>query len=318
MSKLDDLVSETTTPLPPAPAGWFDHRYALLCDGQLALVRADRDFHFELARWHERVRGGDRQAQHPNPRGARLRLSRFDGTTEAGAIEVPFGHWPTVDCLADGRWLVASVRAAPEESNAHLFTADGTPAGVFAMGDGINHIRCAPDGTIWVGYFDEGVFSNPHKDGSFPVSSSGIARFDRDGSVLWRFNGEDRKLFVIDCYAMALDGNTLWSCPYTDFPIVRVRDGVVDRWKNDIAGASAIAVDGDHVLLAGGYKENANRIALLHLAGDRARSLGKWRFPGWQQSTAHLMQGQGDTLHIVSPAGWTRLSVAAIRARLRS
>ena len=39
--------------------------------------------------------------------------------------------------------------------------------------------------------------------------------------MLWRFNGEERAdLFIADCYAMALDGNTLWACPYTDFPIV--------------------------------------------------------------------------------------------------
>jgi hypothetical protein len=68
---------------------------------------------------------------------------------------VSAGHWPKVDYLADGRWLVASTLAALKEQNGRLFAADGTLTGTFEMGDGIEHIRCAPDGTIWVGYFDD-------------------------------------------------------------------------------------------------------------------------------------------------------------------
>ena len=232
---------------------------------------------------------------------------------------MPAAYWPEVDCLADGRWLVASTRAAPDEINASLFAADGTPAGGFAIGDGIEHIRCAPDGTIWVGYFDEGVFSGPNKDGGWPVSSSGIARFSPDGGVLWRFNGEERAdLFIADCYAMALDGNTLWSCPYTDFPIVRVKDSGVDRWGNDVAGAKAIAVDGDYVLLAGGYNDNSDRLVLLRLDVDRAEQVGEWRHQLWTPGAARLVQGQGSTWHIVRQATWTKLSLAALRATLRT
>src|ERR1700677_4471504 len=109
------------------------------------------------------------------------------------------------------------------------------------MGDGIAHIRCAADGTIWAGYFDEGVYSAPNKDGSRPISSSGIARFGPDGRVLWRFNTHERPdLPIADCYALTLDGNTIWTCPYTDFPIVRVEDGLVAHWRNDVVGASAL------------------------------------------------------------------------------
>lgn len=315
----DKLPLGTTTSLPSPPAGWFDCGYALLWDGNLALVRADRDIHSELGLWRGRVQGGDLHTRQPNLRDVRLRLSKYDGAAEIGAIEVPAGHWPKVDCLADGRWLVASTRAAPDEINANLFAADGTPAGSFAIGDGIEHIRCAPDGTIWVGYFDEGVFSGPNKDGGWPISSSGIARFGPDGSVLLRFNGEERAdLFIADCYAMALDGNTLWCCPYTDFPIVRVKDSGVDRWGNDVAGAKAIAVDGDYVLLAGGYNDNSDRLVLLRLDVDRAEQVGEWRHQLWTPSAARLVQGQGSTLHIAGQGSWTKLSLAAMRATLRT
>ncbi|MGH9207615.1 MAG: hypothetical protein ACRD1G_13855, partial [Acidimicrobiales bacterium] len=139
---------------------------------------------------------------------------------ESGTIEVSAGGWPKVDRLADGRWLIASSRAEQGENNVRLYTADGTLAGAFAMGDGIAYVRCAADATIWVGYFDEGVFNGPNKDGNWPVSSSGIAHFGPDGKVLWRFNDEQTDdLFISESYALALKGNTLGCCPYTDFPI---------------------------------------------------------------------------------------------------
>lgn len=315
----DELALGTTTLLPAPPAGWFDYGYALLWDGSLALVRTDRDIRTEYGRWQDRWQGGDLHARQPNLRDARLRLSKFDGAVETGAITAPAGHWPKVDCLADGRWLVVKGRAAPKESNARLYAVDGTPAGAFAIGDGINHIRCAPDGTIWVGYFDEGVFCLPDKDGGWPVSSSGIARFGPDGGVLWRFNGEERAdLFIADCYSLALDGNTAWCCPYTDFPIVRVKDGVVDRWRNDVAGARAIAADGDYVLLAGGCNDNSDRIAVLRLDSDRARQVGEWRCRLPERNAAHLLQGQGEILHIAGQGRWTKLSLATIRATLKT
>jgi hypothetical protein len=315
----DEMTSGTTTLLPAPPAGWFDYRYAVLWNGDMALVRTDCDFHTEFGQWRDQVQSGNLHAPKPSLRDARLRLSKFDGGNEIGAIEVPAGLWPTVDCLADGRWLVAASRSVPDEKNARLFTADGAPAGAFAVGDAINHIRCAADGTIWVGYSDEGVFARPNQNGSRPVSSSGIARFGADGSVLWRFNSEESgDLFIIDCYALALDGNTLWSCPYTDFPIVRVKNGVVVHWRNHVAGASALAVDGDYVLLAGGYNDKTEQIALLRLDSDQAQQIGEWRFQLPERNAARLLQGLGATLHIIGQGRWTKLSLTTIRTALKA
>jgi hypothetical protein len=268
----DEMTTGTTTPLPVPPAGWFDYGYAVLWNGNLALLRTDRDIHTEFGRWRHRVQRGD-HAQQPSLRDARLCLSQFDGAAEIRGPEVSAGHWPKVDYLADGRWLVASSRAALNEQTAASLAADGTLTGTFKMGDGIEHIRCAPDETIWVGYFDEGVFSSPNKDGSWPVSTSGIAHFGPDGSMLWRFNSKERAdLFIADCYALTLDGNTPWCCPYGDFPIVRVEDGMVSHWQNKVAGAEALAVDSDYVLHAGGYKNESERIALIfRVAKDGSR-----------------------------------------------
>jgi hypothetical protein len=309
-----EMTAGATVQLPPPPTGWFDYDYAVLWNGDLALVRIDRDVHTEFARWRDQMQRAEIHARQPNFWEGHLRLTKFDGSTESEAIEVPACHWPKVDRFPDGRWLVTSSRAAPNENNAHLYTADGAPAGTFAMGDGISHIQCAADGTIWVGYIDEGVFSGPDENGSLPISSAGIARFGPDGRILWKFNDQELAGPAIShCYALTLDGSTLWCCPYTDFPIVRVEPDVVKRWRNKIAGAKALAVEGDHVLLAGGYGDQSQRIALLRLDGDEAYQIEQWQFRWPDQNAASLLQGRGDALHVVEHGNWTRVSLATLR-----
>ncbi len=72
-----------------------------------------------------------------------------------------------------------------------------------------------------------------------------------------------------DCYALTVDGATVWSYFGAGYPIIRIERGVVRRWRNEITHASAIAVDGDHVLLAGGHGENRSRLSLLQLGAMR-------------------------------------------------
>ncbi len=207
-------------------------------------------------------------------------------------------------------------RAAPGEANARLFTADGEAAGSMQLGDGIAHVQCSTDGGIWVGYFDEGVYGGRQPDGARPVSASGIVRFDADGSPTWRLDDHPEAPYLADCYAMALSGETLWTCYYTDFSIVRIEAGAVRSWTNEeIAGAKALAVDGDLVLLAGGYDKDAARIALLRLGPQGAQSLGKvWLEPPTDPS--RRMIGHGDTLHIIEDGQWRRITVADVHRAL--
>lgn len=315
----DDATLGTTIPLPEPPIGWFDYDYSVLMDGTLALIRTDLDIHAETAHWRARVKRGGTPARPAGLWSGRARLSTFDGRVEGCAMEVPLGRGPIVDRLADGRWLMAASLSSHGETNAVLYAADGAPAGALAIGDGVSHVRCAPDGTIWVGYSDEGAFAMQGGDEGRPISSFGIARFAPDGRVLWAFNAEEGGgPFIADCYALTLDGNTLWSCYYSGFPVVRVEDGALRHWSNGIKGATALATDADHVLLAGGYDDQAGRIALLRLDDDSARQLGESRFVAPPRDVAGLVQGQGAILHIVGPAGWRQISIYAVCAALRS
>ena len=298
------------TPLPAAPEGWFDYGYAALMDGRLALVRLRRDIHSECARWLQEAARANRKLPRPTVRNEHIRLSVFDGTIETDAVIVPSGFHPIVDRTKDGRWVVASARAGNGEKNGRIYSARGDEEWAMVLWDGIETLSCAPDGTLWVGYFDEGVFGGRFNGGGPSVSAGGIVQFDAKGQVLWSFNDQVKdEHSIADCYAMTLAGNALWSCFYTDFPIARVDGGKVTLWSNQVDGAKAIAVADNIVLLAGGYAGDGERIAVLKVDGATSHQIGELRFSPTADGSAGLIQGRGGILHIVQDGLWSKLSV---------
>ncbi|MFO1060013.1 MAG: hypothetical protein U1E53_23980 [Dongiaceae bacterium] len=298
----------TTVALPAPPAGWVDIDRSVLMDGTLALVRADHDVIAE----RRRRRAGNPGAVGPLPAIERFRVSVFDGRTETSAVELPGpAWWWQLDRLADGRWLLVTDKA-------RLFTPDGRPDGEFDIGRHFELVRCAPDGTIWAGYYDQGTTLDRDAGGQRPVSWAGVAQFEAEGIVRWDFNDEyDRGRVhwnVFSCWLLTVSGDGIWCCIEPEFPIVRITEGRIRWWRNEVHGARALAVDGDHVLLAGGWAEDRSgldRLALVRLEDDRARPLGAWHHP--LIDGAEMVQGNGSTLHVVADGQWTRLEVAAMR-----
>jgi hypothetical protein len=62
----DEISMGGSIPLPAPPAGWFDYDYAVLWNGDLALVRTDRDLHAEYRQWRDRIRDGGEHALRPH------------------------------------------------------------------------------------------------------------------------------------------------------------------------------------------------------------------------------------------------------------
>jgi len=295
--------------LSSAPLGWFDHRFYLLSDGTLAALRTDRDISAEHRRWLERAQKARFPRKMPNLWNGSSKLHVLTDQGESAPIEIPMVRYPEIDRFVDGRWLVVSTRAAAGEKNALILDADGRLSRSFHIGDGVEHVRCAPDGSIWIGYFDEGIFGNS-------IGCGGIVRFDDQGERLWSYNDGSRgsASFIDDCYALTLSGNDLWSCFYSDFPIVRLRDDKERRWGNDVGGAKALAVDGAYVLLAGGYGSDS-RLTLVGLEQGSARTIGSYDRP--ELGDAALVQGRSSLLHVVNNGVWTRISVAEARSELQ-
>ncbi|WP_227394977.1 hypothetical protein [Jeotgalibacillus aurantiacus] len=93
-----------------------------------------------------------------------------------------------IDTYTDGTILLASCRCRRTEDwiqqNARRYTMDGECLDEFVLGDGISDLAIDDENTIWVGYFDEGVYGNLGWEE--PIGYSGIAVFSEKGEVVFR------------------------------------------------------------------------------------------------------------------------------------
>lgn len=277
------MIPWKTMPLPAPPDNLIANRFCLLSDGALAVVWADRS---------------QRQAQ--------LAVLSEEGSSTP--IPLPAPWYNEVDRFPDGRWLVVTPRTEGDQDNAMILDEAGSQRAAFCLGDGILHIRCAADGTIWVGYFDEGVFGDS-------VGAGGLVRFSPAGRPLWAYNAAERRraAFIGDCYALSIVGTETWTYFLEDFPIVRLRDGHETQWRNNaVYGAQALAVEGRHVVLAGGYGSNKPNLHLLRLGDGTADLIGSVPCP--QIEKADLVAGQGATIHVVKDGSWSRFTVSDVRS----
>ena len=215
---------------------------------------------------------------------------------------------PIIQSFPGGDLLVADRRCATSrdgvpESNARVYGPNGEMRRAFTLGDGIAHALVDDAGTVWVGYFDEGIY------GASPISASGLARFDASGGVRWSYEPPER-LFIDDCYCLNVSGQDVWTSYYSGFPIVHIHDqAIAGVWGNVVTGARALAVANDRVLLVGGYRDDHNRAVLVELAADRARE--SQRFTISTRGNAPLRRatifGRGPFLDILDGSDWYRL-----------
>jgi hypothetical protein len=170
-----------------------------------------------------------------------------------------------VQALSDGILLVAArcnwQRNGPEE-NAVVIADDGRALRRFALGDGINDVRATASDDIWVSYFDEGIFGNRGwgNPGPDPIGAAGLVHFGPRGDVRGAYDaaaaGTDA---ICDAYALNVDrqGN-VWLYFYSEFPIVRLREGRYTRWSCSVLGSHVLAAWESRALLVGSYGEPAS------------------------------------------------------------
>jgi len=112
------------------------------------------------------------------------------GSTRVIEIEELSLAHPAIQPLPDGCVVIAGGRCrfkdGTAEQNAVVVGPDGTVQSKLTLGDGIQDVQTSPGGSIWVSYFDEGVFGNYGWGGagrSRPLGTSGLVCFGADGSV---------------------------------------------------------------------------------------------------------------------------------------
>lgn len=254
----------------------------------------------------------------PSPVSARITRHAPDLIASIALRDVPIAH-PNVQPLPGDRILLVGTRcywrAEGPEHNAFIIDPEGAVEAQGTFGDGISSVLTTPTGDSWVGYFDEGVFGNygwGAPDGPEPIGSCGIARWNSDLENVWRYPYDQVLGSVDDCYALNVDGETAWACYYSDFPIVRIHDGHVSGWLNEVGGASCLVTDGTHAALLGGYGPDRDRIVGGTLTEETFDAEGQARLvlnDGTDLPPSFSWVARGAQLHVFAEATWYTASI---------
>jgi hypothetical protein len=170
------------------------------------------------------------------------------GSSNQLTIENPQGLLTTshVQPFGDG-WLIAEGRGGL----ARVLDKQGNQIRTLDLGDAIEHVNTTPEGHIWVGYFDEGVFGSG-------IGREGLVCFDSVGTQVFKYAefAEKHKLpFISDCYSLNVVGSSVYVSYYTDFPLVWLRDFEIKRVWNDFDANKAIAIRSDYFVAFPAYNK---------------------------------------------------------------
>lgn len=127
------------------------------------------------------------------------------------------------DLFSDGTLLIVQSRCLKDgdniERNARRYNTNGQLIEAFTLGDGISHVQIDETDTIWVGYFDEGVYGNFGWEQ--PMGSDGFIAYSINGQKLWGGSDYD----ISDCYALnVVSSKEVYFSYYTDFYLIQLSD----------------------------------------------------------------------------------------------
>jgi|SRR5579859_3801204 len=177
----------------------------------------------------------------------RHHLIYWDGaTTGQVTVDNPHGLLTTsgVQRFGDG-WLIVEGRGGL----ARVFDKHHNLTRSIDLGDAIKHVNTTPDGHIWVGYFDEGVYGGG-------IGQQGLVCFDSAGTSTFsyaEFARQHELPFIDDCYSLNVMGPSVYASYYSDFPLVWISDFQLQHVWRDFGANKAIAVRSDHFVVFPAY-----------------------------------------------------------------
>ncbi|MGY4644798.1 hypothetical protein [Cellulomonas sp. URHB0016] len=228
---------------------------------------------------------------------------------------------PYVDRLVDGSFLAVGARCrwtreTGPELNAVVVDEHGRTVRRGCLGDGLQHVQVAADGTIWAGYFDEGVFGSygwGAPDGPAPLGRGGIVAWSADLEKVWELDPSEG--LVSDCYALNVTADDVLACTYTDFPVIRIAGGhVTVHPTRKVAGVRGLIATADRVGLVGSYEDPA-LLVVGRLAGDHSfveNGRFKLRTPDGTRLPAAQVHCRGSEAHFFVGTTWYSLDLGAI------
>jgi hypothetical protein len=170
------------------------------------------------------------------------------GTVSEVSFENPMGLVTTthIQPFEDG-WLLAEGRGGL----AQICDKTGHPVRTLDLGDASEHVQTTPEGHIWVGYFDEGVYGRG-------IGSEGLVCFDSNGTPVFKYIEFARQHdlpSISDCYTLNVSGLAVWLSYYTDFPLVCLKDFKLERLWRSFGANLAVAVRGERLIFFPAYKK---------------------------------------------------------------
>lgn len=145
------------------------------------------------------------------------------------------------------------------DRNGKLFDLNGALVKEILLGDGIQNVQVSRNGTIWTGYFDEGVFGN--YGWKKPIGAPGL--------IAWNINGEqvfmNSTADICDCYALnIMSDDDVWFYYYSDFNLCNIKDSQIHFFNPGIEGSSGFIKDKRHFLFDQGYDKHDNYSLIIN------------------------------------------------------
>lgn len=249
-------------------------------------------------------------------------LARYDDGSSQPSQIVELEALPLsfslVQPLPGSRFIVADMRCSwfPEgpEENAWIIGADGGVQRRGTIGDGIEHLLADAEGTVWAGYFDEGIYGNDgwdQNDSPSPLGAAGIVRWSSDLAKLWQHDQQDDSSWVTDCLALNVDRDRVWACPEPEHPVLEVANGQVRSYPTQgLEGVMGVVVSGRAVALIGDqYYGGVVRRGTL----DRGRELEKLSLglPGGRLVPPGALVCRGSVAHLFVGAEWFQFDLTS-------
>lgn len=230
-------------------------------------------------------------------------------TTELLTIDKAPWNLRFVQPLPHDRHLV--VEGWGGRANAWVVDVNGEIMHAANVGPGVGQAIATKSGEVWIGYTDTGVF-----DGD-SLSRHGLVRFSDSLQPVWRFANKKSRDGIDHCEGINVHGDTVWMCPYVEFPVVRIRNDEVDSWGNPEfkTNIGAVLVDGPTGtmgLISTGWSRYPGTCAIGHLTDtafvpEHALVL---RLPnGAPLPSDAELTAKGSQLHILHGRDWYRVDL---------
>jgi hypothetical protein len=217
-----------------------------------------------------------------------------------------------VQPLPNSRLLLAAARSRHDSlPNTEVWTGGGELIHAGDLGDAIEEVLTTPTGQIWVGYFDEAM-------GGRGPQTHGLVRFTQQLAPDWLYPAEAGLPSVFDCYALNVDGETAYCCPYTDFHLISVLDDqAIDLGATPYGSAHCLLVRGTEGALIGGWGPDYDLVTALRIGSNGVDAIGsqcRIVLPDGMEAQRLRYACRGPDLHAFIRSTWYRTTLDALTA----